>query len=1237
MKLLVDLFPCQTNSRFRGIGRYTLSLFREMVNLRGTNEIVALVNSLYPEAMEDLRREFNSKLQPGSFLPYYQPDHNGYEGDLATHEEVSSVLIRQAYQTVKPDVILYPSLFENGEVGTVALPDGDFPSGMRTAIFYDLIPYIFHEEYLDHSPALKKDYLRRLNVLKNFGLLLSISEATRQDAINLLGFDANKIVNISGGVSPQFKRLEITEDEKSKLLIKFGITRPFVLYIGGFNPRKNMEGTVQAYAQLPAEILKTHQLVMNYVGDQAAFYQRVKKLGLSPQDVIITGRVSDYELVCLYNLCKLFIFPSFYEGFGLPILEAMACGAPVIAANNSSLPEVMGRSDALFDAKKNDSITEAIQRVLNDDSLRQDLSCFGLERVKQFTWENSARIAWDAIQDRLEKRAPAVAQVQQRSKRVAYISPLPPQKSGIANYSADLLPYLQSRFDIDLFTDADIQTIDSKLKDSFDIYSWKKLPEMYKNYETVIYHIGNSPFHEYMLKLLPDYPGVVVLHDFYLSHLVRHINPENIRREFNKQHGLKGVLDFVELGAEKALLNWPLNLDILKNAQEIIVHSKYHQSLIQRYYRYGWKPSLNVINLFRICKPENANTNINEIKSKFRLDPQTMVFSSFGFLTPQKYNADLITAFSKALPNLGDNVKLVFAGECISQEYREELNKLIKQHNLGDKVLITGYLSNEEYESYLAISDIAIQLRKDSRGETSAAALDCLAYGIPTIVNAHATNNDLDENAALIIPDQFTIDELSDALIQLATNETLRAEKSKQAVRLIQEEHHPEKIASQYADVIHRAMNTSKQKLFEPLIRKLIQTGAGEGEIHRLAKLAAKNDQLKHQNRLLIDVTVIAISDGRTGIQRVVRSIIKELAASEDRSIVIQLVRVQEQTLCSANRYAEVLFNLPPNSLGSDEIIKFQPADTLLMLDSSWPFIDNFIPSFNEVKRLGGRIVSVVYDLIPIRYPQYIVDNNFFKIFDHWLPTALKHSDKMICISQAVAEDLKAYIAENHIPVSDYLEITHFHLGADIVAEPAERKIRESVDNLVKDQNSPLFIMVGTVEPRKNHGFVLDAFERLWQEDSPARLCILGKIGWKVDSIEKRIRIHPELGKRLAFIENPTDAEINLCYQSATGLIAASIAEGFGLPIVEAALHQVPVVVSDIPVFREVGGEGALFFSLQSPDCLAEAVKAMSSMNAEARAALASKVKVLTWKESAAWFFDEVRNQRSSPETVLSY
>src|SRR5690606_20530832 len=101
---------------------------------------------------------------------------------------------------------------------------------------------------LDHSPALKKDYLRRLNVLKNFDLLLSISEATRQDAINLLGFDANKIVNISGGVSPQFKRLEITEDEKSKLLIKFGITRPFVLHIGVFEPRKNMEGTVQAYA-----------------------------------------------------------------------------------------------------------------------------------------------------------------------------------------------------------------------------------------------------------------------------------------------------------------------------------------------------------------------------------------------------------------------------------------------------------------------------------------------------------------------------------------------------------------------------------------------------------------------------------------------------------------------------------------------------------------------------------------------------------------------------------------------------------------------------------------------------------------------------------------------------------------------------------------------------------------------------------------------------------------------------
>ena len=179
--------------------------------------------------------------------------------------------------------------------------------------------------------------------------------------------------------------------------------------------------------------------------------------------------------------------------------------------------------------------------------------------------------------------------------------------------------------------------------------------------------------------------------------------------------------------------------------------------------------------------------------------------------------------------------------------------------------------------------------------------------------------------------------------------------------------------------------------------------------------------------------------------------------------------------------------------------------------------------------------------------------------------------------------------------------------------------IREDVEKWLKSssKDQSTFLMVGTIEPRKGHGFVLDAFERLWDRGVQDRLCIVGKKGWNVDELMQRIHTHQEANNRLLYIEGATDGELNVAYRNSNALLSASCAEGFGLPIIKAARHDKPAIVSDIPAFREVGGEGAIYFSLEQPQSLADAINSFSKLMESGKAKPGGRIKTLSWKESA--------------------
>jgi glycosyltransferase involved in cell wall biosynthesis len=178
---------------------------------------------------------------------------------------------------------------------------------------------------------------------------------------------------------------------------RWSIRRPYILAVGNLQPRKNLLRLIEAFAQLITERRIPHQLVLAGKAKwrESDIHRTVRRLGIEDR-IVFTGRVPDEDLACLLNGAELFVYPSLYEGFGLPVLEAMACGTPVVTSNCTSIPEVAGDAALLVDPYRVDELADAIHHVLSDESLRARLREKGLARSQMFSWRQTARKTWTA-------------------------------------------------------------------------------------------------------------------------------------------------------------------------------------------------------------------------------------------------------------------------------------------------------------------------------------------------------------------------------------------------------------------------------------------------------------------------------------------------------------------------------------------------------------------------------------------------------------------------------------------------------------------------------------------------------------------------------------------------------------------------------------------------------------------------------------------------------------------------
>jgi glycosyltransferase involved in cell wall biosynthesis len=284
--------------------------------------------------------------------------------------------------------ILFSSNMNHEKIDLIHNPDQIpfFSKKKNIATVFDLTPIIFPKEH-NRKRELITRYILPL-YLRNTNKIITISQNTKIDIIKYFKIPEEKIKVIHLAANENY--VPIDKYESTKIAKKYGVNNKFIIYVGTLEPRKNIPNLLKSYNILKNYGINHKLIITGKKGwKYKEIFETIEKLKLQ-NDVIFTGYVPDEDLPGLYNAADLFVYPSLYEGFGLPPLEAMQCGTPVITSNTSSLPEVVGDAGIMVDPYDIDGLASKMYEVLTNEDLRNNMSKKGIERAKLFSWKKCA-------------------------------------------------------------------------------------------------------------------------------------------------------------------------------------------------------------------------------------------------------------------------------------------------------------------------------------------------------------------------------------------------------------------------------------------------------------------------------------------------------------------------------------------------------------------------------------------------------------------------------------------------------------------------------------------------------------------------------------------------------------------------------------------------------------------------------------------------------------------------------
>ena len=370
--------------------------------------------------------------------------------------------------------------------------------------------------------------------------------------------------------------------------------------------------------------------------------------------------------------------------------------------------------------------------------------------------------------------------------------------------------------------------------------------------------------------------------------------------------------------------------------------------------------------------------------------------------------------------------------------------------------------------------------------------------------------------------------------------------------------------------------------------------------------------------KIYIDVSVLTLATFVTGIQRVTREITIRLIEKEQENVVLLHYnareniyhRINNDAFCQYYRYGKGVKN-KMITRERIELSEMTEGDVFFDLDAAWMCRVKRSWLLPILKKQGVRIVAHIYDIISITHPQYCLERGVYNFMD-FIGAHLQYADDIIVNAQATVDELQRLTQRLRISLPTCHVVP---LGADFAKQEiiTEDQVPKNVVEAV--QNRPYILMVGTIEPRKNHKLLLEAYDKGLKEMG-YNIIMAGYMGWNMEVFEQKLESHPDYGKRIFHFTGLDDKAIAFLYQHAKFLAFCSYTEGFGLPIIEAIQRGTPVLAADVPVLREVGGDYCVWFEQDNAEELCEAVE-QNKKNSQYRKIkeIIDKYISVTWRE----------------------